>query len=79
MQSQTADFGASSMRPRRLVRLGGATTLSATIAGDLAVAIAHNQHADHQFRINRRASSCAIESRKMLTQMAEIENLINLS
>lgn len=45
--------------------------------GANAVAIAHDQHADHQFRINRRTPNWAIEIGEIVAQVAEIETLIN--
>ncbi|MNF89036.1 hypothetical protein D3C84_715410 [compost metagenome] len=45
--------------------------------GANAVAIAHDQHADHQFRINRRTPNRAIEIGEVMAQVAQIESLIN--
>jgi hypothetical protein len=41
------------------------------------VAIAHDQHADHQFRINRRAPNRAVEVGEVMAQIAQIETPIN--
>jgi len=45
--------------------------------GANAVAIAHDQHADHQFGINRRTPNRAIEVGEVMAQVAQIETLIN--
>ena len=45
--------------------------------GANAVAIAHDQHADHQFRINRRTPNRAIEIGEVMAQVAQIETPIN--
>ena len=42
-----------------------------------AVAIAHDQHANHQFRINRRTPNRAIEIGEVMAQVAQIEIPIN--
>ena len=36
-----------------------------------AVAVANNQHPDHEFRINRRASSLAVERCQLLAQLSQ--------
>jgi hypothetical protein len=48
--------------------------------GANALAIAHNQHANHQFRVNRRTPNRAIEIGEVMAQIAQIaqiETLIN--
>jgi hypothetical protein len=45
--------------------------------GANATAIAHDQHADHQLRINRRTPNRAIEIGEMVPQVAQIETPIN--
>ncbi|MNZ17427.1 hypothetical protein D3C78_344170 [compost metagenome] len=45
--------------------------------GANAVAIAHDQHADHQFRINRRTPNRAIEIGEVMAQIVQIETPIN--
>ncbi len=45
--------------------------------GANAVAIAHDQHANHPFRINRRTPNRAIKMGEVVAQVAQIETLIN--
>ncbi|MNG00717.1 hypothetical protein D3C84_836620 [compost metagenome] len=45
--------------------------------GANAVAIAHDQHADHQFGINRRTPNRAIEIGEVMAQIVQIETPIN--
>lgn len=45
--------------------------------GANAVAIAHDQHAGHQFRINRSTPDRAIEIGEVMAQVAQIETPIN--
>jgi hypothetical protein len=42
-----------------------------------AVAIANEQHADHQLGINRGPPSMAVERRELVTQAAQIESGVN--
>jgi hypothetical protein len=42
-----------------------------------AIAVADDQHADHQLRINRRTPNRTIEIGKVMAQVAQIETLIN--
>jgi hypothetical protein len=42
-----------------------------------AIAITHDQHVNHQFRINRRTPNRAIEIGELMAQVAQIETLIN--
>jgi hypothetical protein len=42
-----------------------------------ALAVAADQHSDHQFRINRRTSNRAIEIGEVMAQVAQIETPIN--
>ena len=42
-----------------------------------AIAVADDQHADHQFRINRRTPNRAIEIGEVMAQVAQIETPIN--
>jgi hypothetical protein len=41
------------------------------------VAIAHDQHADHKLRVNRRTPNRAIKIGEVMAQVAQIETLIN--
>jgi hypothetical protein len=43
----------------------------------IAIAIAHDQHADHHFRIDRRTRNRAIEIGEVVAQVAQIEAPIN--
>jgi hypothetical protein len=45
--------------------------------GANALAIAHEQHANHQFRINRRTPNRAIEIGEVMAQIAQVETPIN--
>jgi hypothetical protein len=45
--------------------------------GTNAVAIAHDQHSDHQFGVNRGASYEAVVIRKVLTQFTQIEDTVD--
>ena len=42
-----------------------------------AVAIAHDQHADQQLRVNRRTPNRAVKIGEVMAQVAQIETLIN--
>ena len=42
-----------------------------------AEAVADDQHADHQLRIDRRAAGVAVERREMVAQLAQIEEAID--
>ena len=42
-----------------------------------AIAVADDQHADHQLRINRRTPDRAIEIGEVMAQVTQIETLIN--
>ena len=44
-----------------------------------AEAVTHNQYADHQFRIDRGATDCAVERRQLLPQRAEVEKPVDLA
>src|SRR3989344_1039885 len=45
--------------------------------GANTVAIAHDQHADHQLRVNRRTSNWAVKIGEVMAQVAQIETPIN--
>ena len=45
--------------------------------GANTVAIAHDQHANHQLRVNRRAPYWAVKIGEVMAQVAQIETLIN--
>jgi hypothetical protein len=45
--------------------------------GANTVAIAHDQHADHQLRVNRRTPNRAVEIGEVVAQFAKIEAPIN--
>ncbi len=47
------------------------------LLGANTVAIAHDQHADHQLRVNRRTPNCAVKIGEVMAQVAQIETLIN--
>ena len=40
-------------------------------------AITHQQHPDHQLRIDRRATSVTVEGLETLSQLAEVEEAVN--
>ena len=42
-----------------------------------AEAVADDQHADHQLRVDRRAPGVAVERREMAAQLAEVEEAID--
>ena len=42
-----------------------------------AEAVAHDQHPDHQFRINRRAADLTVERPQMRSQARQIDEAIN--
>src|ERR1700730_3521438 len=44
-----------------------------------AEAVTHDQYADHQFRIDRGASDCAVERRQLLSQRAEVDKPVDLA
>ena len=45
--------------------------------GANTVAIAHDQHANHQFRINRRTPNRAVRIGEVMAQVAQINTRIN--
>ena len=45
--------------------------------GTNAEAVTHDQHPDHQLRIDRRPTGVAVERREMAAQLAKIEESIN--
>ena len=45
--------------------------------GANAKAVANDQHADHQLRIDRRTSCVAVERRQVVVQLAQIEEAID--
>ena len=45
--------------------------------GANAEAVADDQHADHQLRVDRRASGVTVERRQMGAQLAEVEEAID--
>jgi hypothetical protein len=44
-----------------------------------SVAVAHQQHPDHQFRINGRTAGGAIKRLKVLADLVEVEELVYLT
>ena len=44
-----------------------------------AEGVAHDQHPDHQFRIDRRAPGCAVEWRQMLAHAAKVDKPVDTS
>ena len=50
----------------------------ATFRAD-AQAVTNDQHADHWFRVNRRATGMAIVRRQMIMQVRQIEKAVNLA
>src|SRR6202030_653973 len=44
-----------------------------------AEAVADDQYADHQFRIDRGAADCAVERRQLLSQRAEVDKPVDLA
>lgn len=44
-----------------------------------AIAVADDQHADHQFGINRRTPNWAVKIGEVMAQVTQIETLINVA
>ena len=53
--------------------------LTQSSLGPDAIAVADQQHSDHQFRINRGPPGVAVERRELATQPAQIEDGIDFS